>query len=348
MRIPQAYFKDGKIQVKLTVEVTKRANNEAGAFDDFFLYALIPLNQCRNEQLFSTENFEQVRGEAEGWTEGRVSNGGKILTKYLGQFSRGDTTGKRYPIRFMPASVRIEFDLYELDSWDGNKGQARDYVAVYIDGERMDLGYFQEEQNERFRSDTTEGGIKWEMKSKTGPQQLEQGTEKALDQIHHVVAQVPPKFYAHDGELELYFQFVTSEEENDESGGVDNIKWFSVYNDCDSPAIVRIRRRRNAKKRKEKQKKKREKKGGKDDDEFLPDTVESLFQNKREKQKKFKWPTPPTDKEFTADFALSMEKYLESVLTDAIRFTYNNDNPDHCLYETNPTVIVTLSPKGKW
>ena len=68
--------------------------------------------------LITSEDFE---AGATGWSNNTTTNGGSTFTRFLGRF--GGTGGtqsvyKTYTLSGTQTEVTIEFDFYEIDSWD--------------------------------------------------------------------------------------------------------------------------------------------------------------------------------------------------------------------------------------
>ena len=105
-----------------------------------------------------------------------------------------------------------------------------DTAAVYIDKELIDLGAFNQSENEGRRWGKSTGGISWVMISKTYPAAL--GFNMAYnDQKHHVrIVILPTSGFFDDGKLEVVLVTNENRQISDESGGWDNLKISAKMN----------------------------------------------------------------------------------------------------------------------
>ena len=254
--IPRNFYqRDGKLKIMFQVRVNMPKENESGGFDNIRLVAKFdcdsstarPAGQvtrqptarptrnptpggCVPSVVIYQENFET--GLPAGWFNGKVESA-TGFTQFLGRYTKANSGLGKDPFKTYTgipigaSSVLLEFDFYEIDGWDSDD---RDCVYVLVDTDPVFLGIFDEHSDESGRTDTTERGIKWTIRS-TPPQNI--GFSSSKDQIHHVTAEVPRSFYSRDGALRLMFQTRVNEEDvDDESGGFDNIKITAKFN-CD-------------------------------------------------------------------------------------------------------------------
>ncbi len=77
--------------------------------------------------VITNEDFE---GGATGWSNNTTTIGGSPFTTFLGRFAGSSTgaqmTSKSYTLSGTQTQVTIQFDFYEIDSWD------REYFKVYV------------------------------------------------------------------------------------------------------------------------------------------------------------------------------------------------------------------------
>ena len=247
--VPKRFYEDdGLIKVSFRIQVTATSvNDESAGYDniviteEYICDATVrptPSPACQPTIVGSEEDF-QDRSLA-GWTNGKLaSNPG--FTTFLGRFVKGDPDPfKTYHVETNAYAVVVEFDFYEIDSWNSGFIHGRDKLFVSIDGEVLDLGIFNNKRDEGVKQSSTPNGIVWERRSQGPPSYIGfRGIEKTYfrDQIHHVTATVPPLFFRRDGQLTLTFQTrVTATRETDESSGFDNIVVTSKFDCGGSPS----------------------------------------------------------------------------------------------------------------
>ena len=112
--IPNKYFKDGEIDLKLRTIVTATTlRDESSGFDNFKLTAYRNCNGCVPEKEISYEDFEN--SVIAGWSNGVLSSD-PGFTKFLGRFTGTDEApSKVYNIPSGATQAIIEFDFYEID-----------------------------------------------------------------------------------------------------------------------------------------------------------------------------------------------------------------------------------------
>ncbi|MEJ6394387.1 Hint domain-containing protein [Gymnodinialimonas sp. 2305UL16-5] len=101
--------------------------------------------------IVTRDNFE---GGASGWTDTTTTDGGANFSEFLGRF--GDTNGaeatsKTFTLDPGADFAILEFDFYELDSWDGGG----DTFSIFIDGEEVFVESFNDANAEQFSSTFT-------------------------------------------------------------------------------------------------------------------------------------------------------------------------------------------------
>ena len=182
-------------------------------------------DSCTPSRILSEENFED--GSLTGWTNGRTTLD-PTFSHFLGRYGQEDMgkyPRKTYFIPMDAEEVVLEYDMYEIDSWDGHRG---DSATVYLDGKRINLGTFRHRKRENGRTGFAHG-VSFRLDSAPLP------TTSAFahweDEIHHVTMRVPKSFYRSDGELKVEFRWSLNQGLIDESIGFDNIKLTAEF-DC--------------------------------------------------------------------------------------------------------------------
>ncbi|BDQ36574.1 hypothetical protein SYK_09340 [Pseudodesulfovibrio nedwellii] len=191
------------------------------------------------------EDFEDG---ADGW----LVNGGDVpvtetdgpLTDYLGRLGGNDTLTKTFAVADGADTMTIEFDLYEIDSWDNENFS----MSVNGDTAEINLGH-NDALNGTILSwrgidgEITDGtftgpnGVTFTVTPMTGDaENLEPGDtwQWGTDQIHHVTITIPNP----DGQVDLEFSADLDSHLNDESFGIDNLAVSSV--DADGNPIFTV------------------------------------------------------------------------------------------------------------
>ncbi len=191
------------------------------------------------------EDFEDG---ADGW----LVNGGDVpvtetdgpLTDYLGRLGGNDTLTKTFAVADGTDTMTIEFDLYEIDSWDNENF----IMSVNGDSAEINLGH-NDALNGTILSwrgidgEITDGtftgpnGVTFTVTPMTGDaENLEPGDtwQWGTDQIHHVTITIPNP----DGQVDLEFSADLDSHLNDESFGIDNLAVSSV--DADGNPIFTV------------------------------------------------------------------------------------------------------------
>jgi hypothetical protein len=156
------------------------------------------------------------------------------FTTFLGRYGKGDADPvKTYNgIPTCGSSVVVEFDFYEIDSWEKDQGDA---AFINIDGVKIPIGIFDAKTDEGATSASV-GDIKITTVSKGAPAQLcfrkdkTKMVKKWFDQKHHVTVTLPSS-YVSDGQLVLKFETRVNGLLREESAGFDNLK-IAVLSDC--------------------------------------------------------------------------------------------------------------------
>ena len=113
----------------------------------------------------------------------------------------------------MVSILKLEFDFYELDSWD------YETFAVVINCVTISLGIFFWNIDEGTRQGTV-GDVSFKTQSLGAPANVEFNAYS--DQAHHVTINLPSRFV--NGVLNVKFLSSLNGDASDESFGIDNIK----------------------------------------------------------------------------------------------------------------------------
>ena len=176
------------------------------------------------------ENFEN--GKFTGWTNGKVENGGRNFSKFLGRFDVKDRRSNKFPFKtysgFNPKadSITLEIDFYEIDSWDARTKYGPDLLWIRIDGVKLAIGPFHSSVEENNKSGSA-GGIKWSQKSLGKPAHLGFNSNY-LDQKHRFTIIIPKQYYS-DRKITVKLGAEITGEKHEESAGWDNIKFYEMY-----------------------------------------------------------------------------------------------------------------------
>ena len=187
---------------------------------------------CIPTQRIVDEDFED--GSLAGWSNGKIDYD-PGFTKFLGRFVKDDPDPvKEYPVNPGALTVTVEFDFYEIDSWNSDTRYGPDCIYVYINGEKLDIGIFSSKRDEGLRRGKTPKSIEWVSQSQGPPRHIgfQSGRDFFVDQIHHISATVPRRLYEDTGKIVLRLNTqVTATRVTDESAGYDNIR-ITERHDC--------------------------------------------------------------------------------------------------------------------
>ena len=98
-----------------------------------FWFSFLVFTSVAQATLITNEDFES--GSAIDWSNNTVTNGGVNFTQFLGRFGIDDgNITKSYGLSGTQTFVTIEFDFYEIDSWDNETFNFRvDGVNIFSD-----------------------------------------------------------------------------------------------------------------------------------------------------------------------------------------------------------------------
>ncbi|MCK5294528.1 MAG: cadherin-like domain-containing protein, partial [Arcobacteraceae bacterium] len=176
-----------------------------------------------------SENFEDG---ATGWSDNTVTQAGGNVTDFLGQF--GGTNGEEgvsktfdFGAEHAGETVTIEFDMYEIDSWDNEQ------FNVFVNGDEVSgISYDYNVNN------ATDGGTDLDT---VGTADWFSWSNQ--DESHHYTMEA---VVDENGQVQLGFGSTLNQDIGDESWGIDNVtitagsNWSggSITTDEDSSIIV--------------------------------------------------------------------------------------------------------------
>jgi hypothetical protein len=227
--IPKKYYAaDGAIHIKFQATFDQSLVDESLGIDNIVFAArrdcfVGPV--CVTSSVVSVQDFEN--GKADGWSNGKLESS-PLLTTFLGRFGKGDTnTSRTFDVPKDVDELTIEYDMYEIDSWDFDHKDS--YYAV-VEGKKLEFGIFGFSTQEKRAGEVD--GIRW---THTHYLRAEMGFSSIawqwMDEKHAVVITIPRKYYADDGKITVQFVAQTNEEIPNESLGIDNVKIRS-HNTC--------------------------------------------------------------------------------------------------------------------
>ncbi len=166
--------------------------------------------------LVSSENFESG---ATGWSDNTTETGNAYLTRYLGRHSMEgglQNTYKTYSLSGTQNYAVFTFDMYELDSWDGES------FRIFVDDT---LVYSQSLSASAFNSpaDGSFGSVTWNVQELT-PFNANFAYGTWSDQIYRYTLTV----YSNSSSVKIGFSSTLDQAISDEAWGVDNIKLYEV------------------------------------------------------------------------------------------------------------------------
>lgn len=178
-----------------------------------FLF-VISMPQFSFADLISSEDFE---GGASGWSNNSTDNTVPAFTEFLGRFTGTSETQSVYKTFSLPGdqlSVVVEFDFYEIDSWDGDNN-ANDSFVVFIDDNVVVDAYYYHWSDDDDR----------DPHSTPYADPADIGFNTWNDQQHHFVINVPTTASS----IKLGFGSGLDQDLSDESWGIDNVTVSTVF-----------------------------------------------------------------------------------------------------------------------
>ncbi len=170
--------------------------------------------------LISSEDFE---GGATGWTNNTTAEDPDgSFTEFLGR--GGDSNGaeaisKTYTFDPNADWAIVEFDFYEIGNWETDDG-----FHIYIDGEEVFVGRFDEDTSESYEATATLADGRIVNISVGAGTPSDQGFEGFDDEIHPVRIEVQDP----DGSVTVGFGGDFSIGIENESYGIDNVKVYTA------------------------------------------------------------------------------------------------------------------------
>lgn len=167
--------------------------------------------------LVSSENFESG---ATGWSDNLTTSGGTYLSKFLGRHSQEagvQNTYKTYTLSGAESYTVIEFDMYKIDSWDGEA------FKVFVDDSQIiSINLI----NNSFATpvDGTSGAVSYTVQEMT-PFLANFAFGTWNEQIFRFTLTVNNSAAA---TIKLGFSSTLDQAITDESWGVDNVKVYEV------------------------------------------------------------------------------------------------------------------------
>uniref|UniRef100_A0A7S1GIN0 Uncharacterized protein n=2 Tax=Cyclophora tenuis TaxID=216820 RepID=A0A7S1GIN0_CYCTE len=232
--IPSSFYEiGGELNVMFQVRTTAdNIDSESAGWDDIKITAHFncpslapttssPTNCLPSRELYN-EDFED--NGLTGWTNGVLQYSTEFTT-FLGRYGNnnsgpGKDPYKTYRIPSDATSIILEFNFYELDSWDGR--YEADQAILVVNNKSLSLGRFDMYDNENGRNGSAHY-MTFELSSEADPFNI--GFGSFFDQKHLVKVTIPSNFYEETGEITIMFQTRLSESMlDDESAGWDNIK----------------------------------------------------------------------------------------------------------------------------
>jgi len=162
--------------------------------------------------VLASENFENG---ASGWSNNAVTESTGNATNFLGQF--GGTNGEQgvsktfdFGAEQAGQTVSIEFDMYEIDSWDDEK------FNVFINDEMVSSEYLSHQGRSwsSHATDEQDGGTAIDNLGSSGAYYLDN------DEAHHYTLEAKVD---ENGQIKLGFGSTLNSGTNDESWGIDNV-----------------------------------------------------------------------------------------------------------------------------
>ncbi|KAI2505208.1 hypothetical protein MHU86_9204 [Fragilaria crotonensis] len=139
----------------------------------------------------ANEDFET--GLAPGWTNFTSVNSQYpgYFSNFLGPFERSQQPMKSFELSPATTKVRVQFDFYQIDTWDGNSFFGPDKFKVFVNNNLVDLGFFTKETTDNRASGSTpvDGGIRWRREYMDSSRSRIFGP--TVDERHHITIDIP-------------------------------------------------------------------------------------------------------------------------------------------------------------
>ncbi|WP_315981328.1 cadherin repeat domain-containing protein [Aliamphritea spongicola] len=198
-----------------TVRVQATASNGTVS-EETFTVAINDVNEAptllvNGQKVSVTETFENG---STGWSDNTTTDGGENVGTFLGRFGNGGAVEKTFDIDPGAQKAVIEFDLYEIDSWDGEN------FRIEVMGQQIDISLNWKGGAETESGES--GNVSWSL--------VTQETDDVLigqkgrrwfdnDQIHKVRLEITEP----ESSLTLKLSDTLNQSVADESWGIDNL-----------------------------------------------------------------------------------------------------------------------------
>jgi hypothetical protein len=171
----------------------------------------------------------------EDFNKGMDGPWGKMYSKndftFLHLYKGSNKVGTKKDVPKFAEFIVVEFLFYELGGWE-YEGNAKDYVYVTVNGQKVDLQTFgNDDKLDDFRHDI-EHGISWIRKSicESG----DMGLGSKTDQMHKVTLKVPQELFS-SGVLDFQLEVIMSGDKENESAGFDDFRITAYGKSCVIP-----------------------------------------------------------------------------------------------------------------
>ena len=234
--------RDAKPIVKTTCGASMSCLSAGCSGDLADAYDAVDIENSMLEQrcgdLISIEDFNDGNKKDDtGWKEfgqgglvkaRRDSNSILGSNQFLGRLSQSNpVVTKKFKVPRDVASIKVEFDFYQLDNWMTQDDGGRDTLFLILNDRKLDLGVFDdpEESNPKVLN-----GISFRRESLAAPTNMGFNQE-FLDQSHKVVVDVPQHIFQR-GSLKVSFEADLSRSELMQSAGIDNFRLTGHSKQC--------------------------------------------------------------------------------------------------------------------
>ena len=178
-----------------------------------FAMNITPVNEAPVISGWTQVSIEDFEFGATGWSDNTTTNGGSILTNYLGRHSSEggvQDTYKTYTLSGTQDYATISFDFYRIDSWDTEN------FIIYVD----DVAVYNVPFTTSYASpsDGSSGAVSWIIQ-KTTPFSTNFAHSGWNDQTFHFSLTIQSTAAS----VKLGFSSTLNQAVNDEAWGVDNI-----------------------------------------------------------------------------------------------------------------------------
>ncbi len=184
-----------------------------------FNVTIVPSNFAPSLEGWTQVSSEDFESGATGWSNNTTETGNAYLTRFLGRHSMeggAQNTFKTYTLSGTQDYAVFTFDMYELDSWDGESFRIYiDDVLVY--NQAFTAGTY------NTPSDGSSGPVSWTIQELT-PFNANFAYGMWADQIYRFTLTVDTSAAA----VKIGFSSTLDQATNDEAWGIDNIKLYEV------------------------------------------------------------------------------------------------------------------------